>query len=595
LIAELSKFVEKIPDYYFTEGIEPTEGLHIYIQLNDHGAEIKRKVYLIKQAKKQKEVFEVTGDNLRLCDFPNELIIMDYYSGIISTNKAIDIPSKKILTASPFVLGFKVKNRLSIKNNISNYYKKLSAFFEQKDQELISRIKNYSENRLFQVLKEIFDNLVDNIKDDKYIKIYYQADIKIQKNGYINYLSKNLFNKDDYNTKNGEYGLSGFLNGDNQKKPFLMHKSSRFLVNNRVHKKEVFNLYQFSKLIEKKKLPKPLPVFIDNDELNEEVIQLYNRRKLQSYHHIIEEIFREHKKDIGNYYIIYWTKYKDLRIHDLDYVNNFIYELHDYTISNLFDVKENRDQRIENIFQFENIIIQKIFNNSLVTKTKEGHVLYKYFDDIDSKYMTKSTYLNIIKYRKNIYDFIYKSKFSAISNMMFNDMMMRSITSDIKSDEIKNNYHTMDKIIKEKMNIYFSFNIKFGGTDMASKIPVLQEKLKVLLDNDDKHIESDEEFVFNAGQLIYYIISQSETANKSHAMLEPYLSKSNLELFKNTLTRGIDQYKHKLNFGTKRFQKLASEILGWESNISIKNNLPVLLAGYFSKSILYETTNKKGE
>jgi len=168
---------------------------------------------------------------------------------------------------------------------------------------------------------------------------------------------------------------------------------------------------------------------------------------------------------------------------------------------------------------------------------------------------------------------------------------MSSILDDINHDEIKNGYHTLDRSIKEKLNIFFSLIKNFGGEDMASKIPSLREKLKKLLEEPETHIETDEEFAFNAGQLIYYIVFQSETANKTHALLEPYVSKTDPNLFKVTISRGIEQYKHKLPFGTKRFQKLASEVLGYDSRTNIKELLPILLAGYFSNSVLFESKN----
>lgn len=123
---------------------------------------------------------------------------------------------------------------------------------------------------------------------------------------------------------------------------------------------------------------------------------------------------------------------------------------------------------------------------------------------------------------------------------------------------------------------------------MASKIPELRYKLYTLLNNENQHISSDEEFAFNAGQLVYYLIYQSETSNKTHALLEPYISKSDPNLFKLAITRGIEKYKHNFPFGTKKFQKLTSEILGYDCNKIIKDMLPILLAGYFSNSMLLD-------
>jgi len=247
--------------------------------------------------------------------------------------------------------------------------------------------------------------------------------------------------------------------------------------------------------------------------------------------------------------------------------------------------------KLDNVFEFETVLLPKIFNNTLVVHTKKGDVLLKYFEQVNPSYTTVVNYQNVLKYRKSFYDFIYKSRRESITGVMFYDLMMSGILDDIK------HYKHADSI-KEKLNILFSLNANFdpennnfGGLDMSSIIPELQSKLNQILgDGDGLHIASDEEFAFAAGQLIYYILYQSETSNKTHALLEPYLTKSDPELFKTAITRGIEQYKHKLRFGHRRLQRLASEVLGYKPTKKIKDLLPVLLAGYFSDCLVFETS-----
>lgn len=58
-----------------------------------------------------------------------------------------------------------------------------------------------------------------------------------------------------------------------------------------------------------------------------------------------------------------------------------------------------------------------------------------------------------------------------------------------------------------------------------------------------------------------------------------------------TIARGIEQFKHSLNFGHKKFEKLASEVLGYNCEKEIKKLLPTILAGYFSNNLLLEKNN----
>ncbi|MGB9702975.1 MAG: hypothetical protein ACPL1A_09685 [Candidatus Kapaibacteriota bacterium] len=592
MIKEISNFVEKIPDNYFTEGLTPAEGLHIWIKLDEQGNVAEKESYRVKTTGKTKKYYDKNNNE---CDFPYKIIIREAYSGIISINKSLDAPAKKIHSSNPFVIWFKKQNENEIIGLLKRYFDNTKKYYEEEDYDLINKTQEFLENNLYKLLNEAFEQFKD-LKATDYIKIYFDIDLEIVKKGYENYLGSNLYNKSDYNLDNDEYGLSGFLNGDNVKKIFIMHKTSHFNVNNHISKKEAYNLYLFEKLISNKplpKLPNPLPIFIDEEELNFKVIKIYGREGVKSFHEIIKRILEQHKRDLTNYYLIFWSRQGGLTIHDLDFVSSFRYHLIDFEIINLFGVKDTFEGPISNIFEFEIQIVQRLFNNVLIQKTKDGGINFRYFDDIEykSQYMTKTTHNNILKYRKSFYDFIYKSKIDAITYSVFYNLCMSSILDDINHDEIKNGYHTLDRNIKEKLNIFFSLNKNFGGEDMASKIPSLRDKLKKLLEEPEKHIETDEEFAFNAGQLIYYIVFQSETANKTHALLEPYVSKTDPNLFKVTITRGIEQYKHKLPFGTKRFQKLASEVLGYDSQTNIKELLPILLAGYFSNSVLFESKN----
>lgn len=609
MIKEISNFVEKIPENYFTEGLIPSDGLHIWIKLDDKENIVEKKIFIVKLVKKKKEYFEFKDDSLERVDFPNDLVLREYYSGTINNdqNKGLDLGGKggkKIHSTSPFVIWFKKENiegnaKDNLKQRFPYYFNNAKKYYDPIYYDMIYNVQKFCENDLISLISK--EEVINEIKPNNYIKVYFDFDLEIIKKGFENYLGSKLFNKEDYNLHNDEFGLSGFLNGDNVKKIFLMHKTSHFNINNHISRKEAYNLYLFERLIKNKptsKLPNPLPIFIDQEELNTRVVELYNRDRVLSFHDIIHKILDENKKDLTNYYLIFWSKMNSLTIHDVDFVPLFRFKLEDFEIMNLFGLNNSFEGTIKNVFQFELEIVQRLFNNVLIQKTKENKVNFRYFDDIEynSKYMTKTTHNNVLRYRKSFYDYIYKSKTNAITKTIFHDLLISATLDDIKHDEIKNNFHTLDRNIKEKLNIYFSLNKNFGGEEMASKIPILRDKLKKLLEDPDTHIETDEEFAFDAGQLIYYIIYQSEAANKTHALLEPYITKNDPELFKITITRGIDQYKHKLPYGTKRFQKLASEILGWDCSIKIKELLPILLAGYFSNSLLLESSKQsKGE
>jgi len=254
---------------------------------------------------------------------------------------------------------------------------------------------------------------------------------------------------------------------------------------------------------------------------------------------------------------------------------------------------------VSNIFEFQQNVLNKIFNNQLVTKTKAGGLWIKYFEDMDVKpeYGATDVIVDLFyMYRKSIYDYVYKSKVQAITNKMFQDMMTKSIIDDIRHDEFKENKNTKEYRIKEKLNIWFSLYNYFvnskNKTDMANKTEQLFEKLKsiAISENNSEFINNDDEFAFASGQLIRTILNKSESGERSHALLEPFLQKTQCDKLKLSIARTFDNYKHAFKFykgdnNRYEFDKVMSDVMGYETKTNMKELLPLILAGYFSETI----------
>lgn len=596
MINEIGNFVDTIPHAYNTEGLTPSQGLHILIELDGNG-ELKWKKSFITN--KKGELLDWNHENeLKPIANNYDFALREYFSGFITLNKTLD-SLKKIHSTSPYVLWFKPESIDKIAGSFDEYFKNciLSENASEEDIKEFDNIKSFTKNKLVDLLKEDPKLLATDKKN--YIKIYFNTDINKLKRSNEQYLSSRLFLKDDFNIKDGDllYGLSGFLNGANVKKIFMQHQSTKFKVNNRISQKLSYNLYLFEKLLKSKKLPYIIPIFVDKEELNGDFVRVFGKDTKQSFREVIRQLFELHKEDISNYYLINWANRGGIVINDVDYVSSFRYHLKDISVKNVMGIKNKdgellRDEFIDNIFNFELSIVHRIFNNALIVKTKKETVLFKYFDEIDPNYTTQVNYQNILKYRKNFYDYIYKSKEDAIDGRIFYHIIVTNILSDIKQQDDKS------YSVKEKLNILFSLNelfdkqnnnFKFNGDkNMASLIPEFQNNLRKLFMETDYHLTSDSEFAFAAGQLIYYVLSKSQTSSKTHSLLEPFISKNDPQLFKLTIARGIEQYKHAFEFGRPRFEKLTSEVLGYDCKTKIKELLPVLLAGYFSQSLIYE-------
>lgn len=639
-IINFTKIIRK-NNFEIFEGISK-KGLHILITL------------------KENNDYEIKHSYLRKDEKPDDLIksisFQEKISSVFDYNKCI--AHKKISSINPYTFYFKLYSSTSEKykinefknyvhqnendiNNINNYLKvefskQLTFIIEQSekyfniiikdyydennDKDLIVQIKKIQKFCKEKLLEILFDKikiipelyLIDEKINldllDAIIWINFKIDDSVLKDSSNRYFQKKLFTKNDYNkiVNNEIYGLSSFYNDDNQKKLFLQHRTALFTINNLIKYDNLLELKDFETLIVKKKLPNPLPIFIDKEELNSKVIKLFNpnQEKLR-YSEIIKQLLEKEKyniEDLNNYYLFYFFKNA---IVDFDYVSCFRYKIDEMNIQDFFYINSNHTIEISNIFDFESIVISKIFNNSLVafSKKDDGYSI-RYFEDIDSKYV-RPAILNIIyKYRKAIYDYIYKSKIEAINSQMFKDIIFTSIFDDLKLDEYKNKKHTKEFSIKEKLNIYFSINHffdknnkNFGGYYMPSKIPELENRLIQIANNENEHIKNDEEFGYAAGQIIYYLLLQSETSNKTHALLEPFIQKVEHTLFKDAIAKTVNKYKHNLDWygkiGKGRFEKLISEVLGFEPEKKISDLISFILAGYFAKSIIFIKVNEE--
>jgi len=607
MISEISNFVESIDADYFTSNLNPAPGLHVMIQVNGKGDVIENSY--------KSYIFKKDGTSVTIDNEGNEIPLecnedfakLEYYSGLVNMNKAIDF-KKQIHSSSPFILWFKKENYSNAKDRIIEYYKTVKNYVEEEDIELVNQLEKFTIENLFQMIKS--DRNYNEIKTGDYVKIYYNVSFDKIVLVQNNYLRDKIFVNDSFNLldENDEVlGLSGFLNGANVKKKYMQHQTSDYLVNNRITQAQAINLYKFEKLLKSKprKLPNPLPIFIEKEELNNEVIRLFGRKGVEKFHDIIKQMFENKYKDLTNYYLLNWSNTQNgIVINDIDYVSSFEYKIEGMTVNNVMNLNNVPDITIKNIFQFELEILQKIFSNSLIVKTKKGDYLFKYFDEIDSNYCSKTSFHNILSYRKYFYDFIYKSKREVISGHIFYKILMSEILDEIlRNDDFDKTWG-----IKEKLNILFTVNKffdntnkYFGGIDMASQIPEFQKMMRNLFANENYHLENDTDYAFASGQLIYNIIKESKSSNKSHALLEPFINKSDPKLFHKSILLSINQYKHAFewygDYGKGRFEKLASEILGYTCSTNIKDLLPIILAGYFSQSMIFESKEKtnKGE
>lgn len=599
MLREIINFTKSLSPESFKRGLQPVEGVHIQITLNEAG-----------ELEKYENAFFKIGSEVTpfLRDCLNKESNTVY---AFSINKALDA-RKKIHSCSPFCVAFKKKTTIEALARLDDYFNAAIEYCESNShREWTEMFRNYCIANLSDLLDNVIIGIEDGndngksieVSDNHYIYVYL-ANVSLQDYERVHqkYIRLKAFNKDEFNREvNGTlFGVSDYLTGYNQKKPFLQHLTATFDINERVTVDDAAWLFKFSQLKANKQLPNPLPIFVEKEELNEEVVKVFHREgeRKPGYADMIKAVYNKNK-DLGNYYLL---NIQGKVVRDFDFVSSFQFKIDPpISVENLFSIPgELYEQMIDDIFEFERKIISRIFNGQLVRQRDDGWWL-RYFDDIENKpqYIRPAMFQLVIKYRKSFYDYVYKSKREAITTQMFHDIMQTGIRDDIRQDEYKDNKHSKSYDIKEKLNIWFSLyeyfsngTIKNGEVKMANQILNLQQCMTEIVTKEDAHLESDAEFAYAAGQVIYYLLSCSESANKSHALIEPYLQKTDAEQFKLSISRTFAQYKHAISFYKGSFEKLMSEVLVYEPESNLKSLLPMILAGYFAENVIYQKAEK---
>ena len=458
-------------------------------------------------------------------------------------------------------------------------------------------------------------SILKEMKDDEYINLFLEnVPLETYKQVHDVYFQNRLFNSEDYNETYSEmiYGLSGFLNGLNSKKPFLVHKTGITSdgINGRITSSDALYLSFFETLVINGTLPNPLPIIIDKKEINGKIISIFNKGGKKGYAEILKSVFESNSpKYLSDYYLLNYSKRKSIIINDIDFVPLFRFNLSPaMKLKNLFEAgrkKENGDfiyepdTTLSDIFDFERVVVKEIFNNALVVENDKG-MKTRYFDEIDPKYVRGGDlmYQLILKYRKAFYDYIYKSKLNALNVQMFDDMMFTSILSNIRTDDVKESFSN-NPTIKRKLNIWSSLYSLFNNINnnintefMASKITELLAKMRQVAQG-EATIEIPEEFAFAAGQIVSFLIDRSAASNKTYSMLEPYLQKTKSGHLQDAIAHTVSIYKHNISTYKGAFQQLASNVLTCEGNLEMKPLLKFFLAGCFSHCVIYDKKEDK--
>jgi len=428
---------------------------------------------------------------------------------------------------------------------------------------------------------------------------------------------------------NTELSLPSFLNttGDD----FGMKLTMPIHLPSFVCKNCSVKLYKFKVMTDNNLLTKPFPLFIDKKNLfaNQKSV-LDSDTKKKKYREIIKSIYYSNPKDLKNYYLVnydsVWNKGNktyDLKIKDLDYIENFQYmttlQIENFLkIKNGFILNDFYDKELS-IFQFEKIINELVFQKNLqrhyFSDYKDIKITYWKIDSSNSNNLLKNY---LIKYRQNFYDYIYKSHQSALALIDFREMLLDIIIDNIRHDKTKEKngkyFSIYETEIKEKLNLLFSLNQKKETNldsgefkklkiKMRDSLGYWQDSLELKADGKTfkkefiggvEFIEEDDRlYAFLCGQLARFLIGKKKgkEENKSHADFSGFTEWQTSKLLKEYMWEIHRKYAHELKFD-KKYDNAMSIIMTYRDDLEIEDVMEYMIAGYFSNNqIKYQNDN----
>ncbi|ASZ11937.1 hypothetical protein KTO58_15150 [Chitinophaga pendula] len=638
MIKELVNFTSLLDDSFKMQNTYPKEGLHIRLKIKEINQQVSIDLSDIQHERFSKKAKDDVSSFLHQCK------LLQQQAWCIDTNKCFDLPTKAIHTCSPFAVGFKrehwaggskyqkntgTKNALSARFGVyfgkafelfvppeiaaqyvpfrdfflQGHYSAIIEKIEQDNkthsislQEQIAAINEEAKQTKEKSEKEKAKEQVAELtkasykymplEEGNYIIFYLDVTLSQYQEVYDRYLNNALFNSAKYNVTSDEggpvFGTSNFMNSYNSTMPFLLHHTAPFEISGRISEGDARLLHDLKNIFPNKTLPNPLPVFVYQEELQQEVISIYQESEFKfGYREIIERVTEKHASDVSNYYLLLWQNTKDgLVFKDFDFVSRFEYQLASpVVIQNLFGAKVNEGKAfkhysiIKDIFSLEQQVFKPLLQN-------EYHRL-DYFGELskDGYTSTDRVFHSYCRYRKVVYDYVYKSHRHFIDGRMFDDMVFGAILDDIKNDK--------DDGVKDKLNIWYGAYHLFHNeneTKMSNMVPVFRAFVNDLISGNIPDNIQDEEFAFAAGQVIDYMLSKSKSSKKNRALLEPYLQHSKCLEFQKAISNDMFRYKH--GEFSDDFETVASVVLGHRTDINMKDLLPSILSGVFSKNQL---------
>lgn len=257
----------------------------------------------------------------------------------------------------------------------------------------------------------------------------------------------------------------------------------------------------------------------------------------------------------------------------------------DQQVENFDIIPFEVDREEENLIEYKNILHLKNFTEekiNIVNKINfllDGYLYKQGFGKYDNF---------CFLYKDAIEKFVYEQ----------NTQKLINIAKKITSQLISLNLHSDNQY---KMQDVINFNLNLLDSVLGEKnkelMDYMYEKIFEKIKNyrEEFTIENDEEFIFLAGQMAYFLVSKSKAQVLTNKLLTKYIKVKKLTRIKEMLAIDFNTYSYDESLFS-RINKIFAGLMNYDIKSDVINDKEknIFLGSLFGENLLYKSTKNKG-
>lgn len=550
----------------------PADG--IYVVVNQSG---QIRSCTIKLNKKSRILEQTPNDN----DLLKKIRFYDYHSRLVSMDKPQD--PKKVIHSNNY-LSFWVKQE-SLENGklneeaIDRYFDVLKNPREKYKKPQDRKMYDYIAEQIGDIDSERLEKNRTWIKENifrleelnillsgkNYLKIFFEGDEELYIKEEQRYVMTKIFNKNDYNLELEEkiLGLPNDNLGLNSKKPYMENKTRKVKVSYLITPEEAVLQRKFFDYLMNKANAGETDLYFDTTKKG-----ITAQKKGEMF-----------SSDFTGYFLQI-QKGKEVEIHHQDTIVDYKYHLmKPFRYQNVLDLedKEERYKDYRNKKELQSVINEVLFSSWLIGN---------YFTPEDELSVDGELKRNLAWSREAIFAWLYKG---LDRNM---DRVLHKVCMNMVKNSVRNGF-TMK--MGQQFNLMCSLEEYFkGGCGMAEKYADIQNKLRDKINQSgDCEIETDEEYFYAVGQLVFYFISLSKAKEKMHSLANPFLTATDNTVIRKRLQQYFMKYNYQLKFNGYKFNRMYRMVDAYILKNKVQQEY--LFGGYIGNNLIYESNKNKEE